>query len=266
MTWAWIETSSARDRLVADDEPGVERDGPRDPYPLALAAGELVRVAVVVLGGEPHHLEQLLHPPLAVSLYLVGLQRLADDAADGHAGVQRGVRVLEDYLHVAPHGEHPLSVVAEDVLALEEYLALGGLQQPQHEPRQRALAATRLPNEAKGLAAPDGQVHAVDGLHVPDGAPQDAGLYREVHLEVPRLEEVLSRAVRAAVRAPVFAFAAALALAHALSSTPSSSSTGAWTLRSPRPTGCRRLRAPASSPRGSGRPAGTRPWRTGSEG
>ncbi len=38
------------DRLVGDDQLRVQRQRPGDPDPLPLAAGELVRVAVVVLG------------------------------------------------------------------------------------------------------------------------------------------------------------------------------------------------------------------------
>ncbi len=49
-----------RDRLVADDQLRLERERARDADPLALAARELVRVAVVVLGVEADALEQLL--------------------------------------------------------------------------------------------------------------------------------------------------------------------------------------------------------------
>ena len=48
-----------RDRLVADDQLRLERDRPGDPDPLALAAGELVRVAVVVLRVQADPLHQL---------------------------------------------------------------------------------------------------------------------------------------------------------------------------------------------------------------
>ena len=50
-----------RDRLVADHQLRFQRQRPGDPDPLPLAAGELVREAVVVLGGEPDPLQQLLH-------------------------------------------------------------------------------------------------------------------------------------------------------------------------------------------------------------
>ena len=49
-----------RDRLVGDDQLRPQRQRPGDPDPLPLAAGELVREAVVVLGAEPDALEQLL--------------------------------------------------------------------------------------------------------------------------------------------------------------------------------------------------------------
>ena len=55
-----------RDGLVGDDELGLQRDGARDADALALAAGELVREAVVVLGVEPDAVHQLLHELLAL--------------------------------------------------------------------------------------------------------------------------------------------------------------------------------------------------------
>ena len=55
-----------RDRLVADDQLRLEREGAGDPDALSLPARELVREAVVVLGVEADALEQLLHAALAV--------------------------------------------------------------------------------------------------------------------------------------------------------------------------------------------------------
>ena len=52
-------------RLVADDQLRVDRERAGDADPLALAARELVRKAVVVLGVEADDLEQLLDAALA---------------------------------------------------------------------------------------------------------------------------------------------------------------------------------------------------------
>ena len=46
MICAWIETSSADTGSSADDEVGLDRQRAGDADALALAAGELVRVAV----------------------------------------------------------------------------------------------------------------------------------------------------------------------------------------------------------------------------
>ena len=56
------------DRLVGDDQLRLHGERPGDADALALAAGELVRVAVDVLGVEADQLEQLLHPLLLLAL------------------------------------------------------------------------------------------------------------------------------------------------------------------------------------------------------
>ena len=94
------------DRLVGDDQLRLERERAGDADALALAARELVRVAVVVLGVEPDACPSAPGPPRLRSpspvFMLVDRERLADDRADRLARVQRRVRVLEDHLHVAP--------------------------------------------------------------------------------------------------------------------------------------------------------------------
>ena len=57
-----------RDRLVGDEQLGLQGDGTGHADALALPAGELVRIAVVVLGVESHDLQQFLHPPLDAAL------------------------------------------------------------------------------------------------------------------------------------------------------------------------------------------------------
>ncbi len=86
----------------------VERQRAGDADALALPAGELVRVALGVLGAQADGLEQLEDALLALGLGAdaVDAQRLADDVAHAHARVQRGVRVLEDDLHVAAQALH----------------------------------------------------------------------------------------------------------------------------------------------------------------
>ena len=62
------------DRLVGDDELGRQGERAGDADALALAAGELVRVAVVVLRAQADQLEQRLHGALGALLGLDALQ------------------------------------------------------------------------------------------------------------------------------------------------------------------------------------------------
>ncbi len=76
-------------RLVADDEFRLERQRTRDPDPLALAAGHLVRIAVGEARVKTAHRQQLADARRAVGrvpLDPVNLHRLGDDVADLHGG------------------------------------------------------------------------------------------------------------------------------------------------------------------------------------
>src|SRR5215210_2078459 len=146
----------------------------------------------------------------------MGLQGLGDDIAHRHAGVQARIGVLEDDLYVPAHAEHPLAVVTQYVLAVEDHLALRRLQKAQDEAGERALTAPRLPHKPERLPVAHGEVDAVHSLHVPDRALQHAGLYGEVHLQVSGLKQILAGMT-------VGLWAAGRVLAHAW--TPSSSST-----------------------------------------
>ena len=92
-----------RDGLVAH-EPGRlgrERAGDRDA--LALAARQLVRVAVpeALRGREPGVLERTRGAQHAVAArHALHAQRLLHELAHAHARVERLVRILEDHLHL----------------------------------------------------------------------------------------------------------------------------------------------------------------------
>ncbi len=183
------------DRLVGHDQPRVERERAGDTDALTLTAGELVRIAVVVLGVEPDHLQHPLHFLLDPALGLDALEPegSADDRADGVPRVQRRVRVLEDHLHVPAHRTHSAHPEVSDVLALELDLAAGRFEQPGDQPPHRRLAAAGLAHDAQRLAGLDLEVEAVDRVHGADLPLQQALLDREVLLESGHLQQGLAR-------------------------------------------------------------------------
>ena len=189
-------------RLVADDEPGVHRQGAGDADALALAAGELVGVAGSVLGVQAHQLHQVQHLLAALGLggvELVHVQRLADDVLNGHAGVQGRIGVLEHHLHLLAVGQHVHDVglaqlhrvalgvhlglagfvqVAgvKDDLAVVLDAAAGGLIQLQKAAAHGGLAAAGLAHKADDLTLHNGKGDVVKHLAVlalltEEGAP-----------------------------------------------------------------------------------------------
>ena len=102
MTCAWIETSSADTGSSATISRGSTASARAIADPLALAAGELVRIATRVLGREARPARAVRRPGAPRRLgpgQTVQHQRLAQHGAHRHARVERGVGVLEDHLH-----------------------------------------------------------------------------------------------------------------------------------------------------------------------
>src|SRR6516225_6503700 len=97
MIWAWMDTSRA---LIGSSQ--------------TMKVGSTARAPAMPAGGQS-----------------VDVQGLADDLADRLPGVERGEGVLEDHGHVAPHPPHGAPRQAGQVLALEQHLACGRLDQAQ---------------------------------------------------------------------------------------------------------------------------------------
>ncbi len=124
----------------------------------------------------------------------VDLVRLADDVADRHARVERGVRVLEDHLDVAADRLQGAAREAGDVLALVADLPAGGALQVDEHPGHRRLAAAGLADDAEGLALVQVEGDPVDRLDRADLAAEDDALgQREVLDQVVDLQDGFAR-------------------------------------------------------------------------
>ena len=89
---------------------------------LALAAAELVRVAVAVVRVQADGREQLADAFSALPAFphVVDLERLGNDARRCHTRVQAGVRILEDHLHPAADAAKRRAFGVRDVLTFED--------------------------------------------------------------------------------------------------------------------------------------------------
>src|SRR5262249_56473574 len=128
-----------RGRLVAYNQLRLDRERARNRDALALAARELMRIARRMARLEADETEQFgdARALLCGRHHLVKLERLGENIADGHARVERGVRVLEHQLGAAPeHTYLPLGQ-RDDVASFEAHPAGGRLYQAQHQPPDR---------------------------------------------------------------------------------------------------------------------------------
>ena len=124
------------------------------------------------------------------------VQRLAHDAADRHAGIERGIGILEDHLHAPPHLTQIRTRGFGQFHTLEPHTARGGTVQLQDGAPGGRLAAARFADQAQGFPLDQVEIQAVHG---PDGAhlalDQDPARDGEVHLEIADFQQDLAAAV-----------------------------------------------------------------------
>src|ERR687895_1913497 len=269
-----------RNRLVEHDQPRLQREGPRHPDPLPLAARELVREPVHVLLLEPDLAEQLPNLRLHVlAVRTVEAQRHPDYLPHPLAGIERRERVLEHHLHLAPQGLHLPAARLRDVLAAEAQRAVRGVDEAHDRPRHRRLPAARLADQPDGLPFCDGEGHVVDGVHLRHLAlDQDALLDREEDLEVLDLDQrraVLRTAVGGRRLRGLDAHARRLPTAWTLTPARAPSPPARSRPAAPRASSASRPRTASSGPDGpaarppaprAAAPSGTRRTRAGSAG
>src|SRR6266852_1439004 len=158
-------------RLVEHEELRLDRQGAGDTHPLALAARQLVRVALGEARVEAHLLEQRQDATfgLGPADETMDRERLGEGLPHGHAGIEGAVGVLKHDLHPPPQSAELAWPKRQHVLAVERDAAGVGLDQAEDHAPHRGLAAARFTHEPEGLARPDGERYAVHG---PDRRPR----------------------------------------------------------------------------------------------
>src|ERR1700687_4232550 len=93
------------------------------------------------------------------------VQRLLNDVAHSHSGIERREWVLEDHLHLPADTPEPSAAHRGDVRALEDDLAGGHGQQGGDQASEGRLPASRFPDEPEGIASANLEADAVDRTH-----------------------------------------------------------------------------------------------------
>ena len=192
-----------RHRLVADQQTGIHGQGPGDADALPLAAGELMRVAVLLPSVQPHYLQQTVCSFMARGRRAkpLGAERLLDDVAYGHARVERREWILKDDLQLPPHALHgPPVIQGREVqagsLQPEQHFAGGGVEEAQNGAAGGRLAAAALADQPDRLAGRHVEADAVHRPHPADRAAQQSATEREVLLQAAHLQQEVVRCRR----------------------------------------------------------------------
>ena len=194
-----------RNRLVADNELRVQCESPSDADALALTAGKLVGIAGSMFTVEPHAIHEFQDPMFAllpIAVHLMDVQRFADNVRDGHAGVQRRIRVLED--HRGLLAKFIDICLGTNRLALEANLARSRLVEMQERTPDRGLAAAGFTHQTESLTTANAEghiVHRLQGL-----GREHAGVDWKVLLQMADFDQSILSVLAHALSPPSFTF------------------------------------------------------------
>jgi hypothetical protein len=154
------------DGFVGNDERGTKNEGAGDADALALAARKLVRIAVHGIVGQANAAEELRGAGEAIvarELWLVNCQRLRNDFADAHAGIQGSEGVLEDHLHLAALRAQGFTGEMQEIVAFEKYCTVVGFDEAKEHAGEGGFAAAAFADDGEGFAGLNEEAYVVNG-------------------------------------------------------------------------------------------------------
>src|SRR5205814_5163989 len=116
-----------------------------------------------------HLLQQLVGPPrhLSIAEPVVRDDRLSEDVAHPHLGIERRVQVLEDHLHLAAQRPQLPRGHGGDVVAVEDDPAGRHRREPENGPADGRLSAAGFSDETPGFVLLEIEAHAVHRRNEP---------------------------------------------------------------------------------------------------
>lgn len=157
-------------RLVGDDQFGVDGYAAGDGDALALSAGDLGRKLVAVAGVQPDKREQFVHfgpQPDLIGINTIDNQGFRNDVGNLHAWIQGRRGVLEDNLHIALDIflVLPVGALFRDQKVFEVNLAFRRGIDAHNGARHRRLAAAGFPDQPEDFPLSQVERDPVDGVH-----------------------------------------------------------------------------------------------------
>jgi hypothetical protein len=152
--------------FIGNDERGTKNEGAGDANALALTARKLVRIAVHGIVGQANAAEKLRgagEALVARELWFVNCQRLRNDFADAHAGIQGSERVLEDHLHLTALRAQGFSGEMQEIDAFKKNCTVVGFDEAKEHAGESGFAAAAFADDGEGFAGLNKEAHVVNG-------------------------------------------------------------------------------------------------------
>ena len=181
--------------LVADDQLGLYGESARNTDTLALTAGKLVRIAVVILRLQSAFLHNIHYVIVQLRLGhdFVHLNAFLDKTAHGHTGRQRGIRILEHELHIRAERAHFLFAEFGKLLAFEENFAAVRFVQLENGSAQRGFTATGFAHDADGFTLFESKSHVVHRFEIASGLAEQRFFDYEILFQVLDFKKLFVR-------------------------------------------------------------------------
>ena len=147
--------------LVAQKHLGIGGQGPGDGDALLLAAGELGRIGIGLVG-QPHDLQQLQGPAFGLGRASSGdLQGEADIFQAG--ALHQQIKLLEDHADTAALLPQLSGAEGGHIRPVDDHLPGAGPFQQVDAPHQRGLARAGHTHHAENVSVRNGQVDVLQG-------------------------------------------------------------------------------------------------------
>jgi hypothetical protein len=180
------------DRLIADDEPRLDREGPRDADPLALAPAKLMGKSAALTRIESYIDQQSANPfapRRSAAGEPVNIECFADDLLDGQAGVKGTGGVLKDHLEMSTLLPQRLALEGQKIMTVESNPACDGFDEPDDRAAKRGFAATALSYQPQGFTGRHLEVDAINGFDELNRFSKPPTLNGEPDLEIGHFKE-----------------------------------------------------------------------------
>jgi hypothetical protein len=126
----------------------------------------------------------------ATRAYPMLLKWFTNYVSDPHSRIERGVRILEDHLKVAPHATQLLPLNLGEILPIEKHMTGRWAIELKHGSSQGALPTSRFTDKTERFSTSNGQAHVIDCFDPANASlNNETSRNREIDFQILQLDQ-----------------------------------------------------------------------------